>query len=497
MPKKAREPSADTVEGSGQELKRDLSYFDLTNIVVGAIVGSDIYIASAITAGLIGPFSIVAWIVAGIMATVLAMIFAYSAYYVPRVGGSFAFVSTAFDDFYGFLTGWSMWIAEVLSLPVFALTFTNYLQYFTGTFPNDFLGFLEQLAVKVIFIFGLTYVNIRGVKAAGRVNDALTIGKLSPLLIIVIVGLASVFYNPNFFANYTPFTPSGIGNFGTAVVLIFWAYVGFELGTLPSAEVKDPRKNVPRALLTGMAIVIFFYLTTNFVIFGTVSSAKLTSTVTPLLLVGAALLGTAGAVLMSAGALISVSGSDESGVLGTARLGYAMSIYGLFPKIFSKVHAKYQTPYMSLIIQAVIALGLSMFSRLSDLISFAVLNLGFSFLLVSLSLAVIRDKKSKKGLRGERVLPWLGVAICIYLIYSTSLLDKLVGATLILLGIPLYVYFSPKTDIHHLKELWTSESSIIGRNLEKKSRFLANFIRLIGQALKKGKTGRSKTRKPA
>ncbi len=492
MPKKAEKPSAHTVEGSGQELKRDLSYFDLTNIVVGAIVGSDIYIASAITAGLIGPFSIVAWIIAGIMATVLAMIFAYSAYYVPRVGGSFAFVSTAFDDFYGFLTGWSMWIAEVLSLPVFALTFTNYLQYFTGP-----LDFVFQLLVKVAFIFGLTYVNIRGVKAAGRVNDALTIAKLSPLLIIVFVGLASVFYNPNFFANYTPFVSSGLGNFGTALVLIFWAYVGFELGTLPAAEVKDPRKNVPRALLTGMAIVIFFYLTTNFVIFGTVSSGRLTSTATPLLLVGVALLGTAGAVLMSAGALVSVSGSDESGVLGTARLGYAMSIYGLFPKIFSKVHAKYQTPYMSLIIQAVIALGLSLFSRLSNLISFAVLNLAFSFLLVSLSLAVIRDKKSKKGLRGESLLPWLGVAICIYLIYSTSLLDKLVGAVLILLGVPLYVYFSPKTDIHHLKELWTSESSIIGRNLEKKNRFLANLIRLIGQALKKGKTGRSKTRKPA
>src|SRR5207244_12310758 len=130
-----------------------------------AIVASDIYIASARTAGLIGPFSIIIWLVAGAFATVLAMIFAYSAYYVPKVGGSFAFVSTAFDDFSGFIAGWSMWIAEVLSLPVFAITFTNYLEFFVV------LSWPEQLAVKAVFLFGLTAVNVFGVKAAGRLND--------------------------------------------------------------------------------------------------------------------------------------------------------------------------------------------------------------------------------------------------------------------------------------------------------------------------------------
>lgn len=452
--------------------ERSLSYFDLTNIVVGAIVGSDIYIASAITAGLLGPFSIIVWVVAGIVATVLAMIFAYSAYYVPKVGGSFAYVSTAFDDFYGFLAGWSMWIAEVLALPVFALTFTNYLQYFIP------LNFLEQVAIKAAFLFGLTAVNIFGVKAAGRVNDILTIAKLSPLLLIVLVGLASIAYNPVFFSNYTPFAPLGLGNFGTALVLIFWAYVGFELGALPSAEVKDPKRNVPKAITTGMAIVIFFYLSTNFVIFGTVSSPKLSQTLTPLVLVGTALLGASGAALISGGALVSVSGSDESGILGTARLAYAMSIDGLFPKVFSKVHSKFKTPYMALLIQGVIALTLSLFSGLGELISFSVFNLAFSFLLVSLSLAILK-KSGEKGLPGQSVLPWLGVGICIFLLYSTSLFDKLAGSLLILTRIPLYIYFSPKTDIHHLKALFNSEDAIIARNLQKKNRFLANLVRLV------------------
>lgn len=456
-------------------LKRDLSYFDLTNIVVGAIVGSDIYIASALTAGLIGPFSIIVWIVAGVLATILALIFAYSSYYVPRVGGSFAYVSAAFDDFYGFLAGWSMWIAEVLSLPVFAITFTNYLQYFVQ------LNFPEQLILRGLFLFGLTIVNIFGVKAAGRINDVLTIAKLSPLLLLVFVGLASVFYNPNFFSNYAPFVPFGFGNFGTALVLIFWAYAGFELGSLPAAEVKNPRTNVPKAIITGMSIVVFFYLTTNFVIFGSVSSARLAQSIVPLILTGTALLGTLGASLVSVGALVSVSGSDESAILGTARLGYAMSIDGLFPKTFAKIHPKFKTPYSSLIIQGIISFALATFSQLTNLISFAVFNLSFCFLLVSLSLFV-NQRKRVKTLRGQRVLPWLGAGVSLYLLYSTGLLDKLVGGTLILLGIPLYIYFSPKTDMTNLKEFFTSEDSVIARSMAKKSRFLANLLRMSANA---------------
>ncbi|MDA4128190.1 MAG: APC family permease [Thaumarchaeota archaeon] len=462
-------------------LKRELSYFDLTNIVVGAIIGSDIYIASAITAGLIGPFSIVVWVLAGIMAGILAIIFAYSSYYVPKVGGPFAYVSTAYNDFYGFLAGWSMWVAEVISLPVFAITFTNYLQYFLP------LGFFEVLLVRAIFLFGLTAVNIFGVKAAGRVNDALTLIKLSPLLLLVIVGLGSFAVNPGFLSNYSPLAPFGFNNLGTAIVLIFWAYVGFELGTLPADEVQNPGKTIPKAILTGIAIVAAFYVSTNFIIFGAVSSSKLAGTTIPLVLVATAILGSFGGAIMSIGALFSVSGSDESGILGTARLSYALSIDGLFPKAFSRVHKKYATPYMALIIQGVIAFGLSAFSGLSNLISFSVLNLSFSFLLVSIAFIRLRRQK-EKGLFGQNVLPWLGIAICLFLLYSTSLFDKILGAAVILGGIPLYVYFSPKVDASDFKASFLSGEAILARNFEKTDRFLARLLKFIGGRFKGRRT---------
>ncbi len=452
-------------------LKRDLSLFDLTNIVIGAVIGSDIYIASALTANLVGPFSVVLWVVAGLMAIVLAMVFAYSAFYVPKVGGPFAYVSQAFGDFWGFLAGWSMWVAEVISLPVFAITFTNYLQYFVT------LDFPEQLAVRALFLFGLTAVNIVGVRAAGRLNDALTFIKLAPLLLLVIVGFGSFLLNPSFASNYVPLAPKGYSNVGTAIVLIFWAYVGFEMGTLPADEVRDPGRNIPRAILMGMAIVSVFYVSTNFIIFGGVSSTKLAATAVPLVVVGAVLIGASGAIIMSVGALFSVSGSDESGILGTARLTYALSIDGLFPKALAKVHHRYRTPYVALVVQACIAFVLSAFSGLSNLISFSVLNLAFCFLLVCISFVFIR--KGDGNLRGERILPWLGAAVCLFLLYSTSVSDKLIGSLVILGGIPIYVYFSPKVDMADLKADFLSAPKIASRYLEKTDRFLGRLVKFV------------------
>ena len=185
-----------------------------------------------------------------------------------------------------------------------------------------------------------------------------------------------------------------------------------------------------------------------------------------------------GAAVTSAGALVSVSGSDESGMLGTARLSYAMAVDGLFPKFFARVHSKFKTPYVALMVQGIIALALSLFSRLGDLISFAVFNLAFSFLLVSLSFAVLK-KDREKGLYGQRFLPWLGVAICLYLLYSAGWVNIIIGSVVVLIGIPVYIYFSPKTHMHPLKEIFVSESAILARNLDRKYRFLANGMRLV------------------
>lgn len=459
-------------------LRRELSYFDLMNIVIGAIVGSDIYIVPGLVAGLIGPFALVVWIIGGAISMVLAMVFGYCSYYVPNVGGSFAFVSEAFDDFYGFIAGWGMCIAEIIALPVFAIVFTSYLQYFIP------LSYWEELLVRIIFIIVITAINIVSVRVAGRLNDALTLAKLTPLLLIILLGIGTILLRPSLLGNYTPIAPLGLNNFGTVLVLIFWAYAGFELGSLPASEVVNPKKNIPRAMITGMAIVIFFYVMTNVAVFGVVNWTELSKSTIPLVLVSTALIGIVGAAITGLGALASVSGTDETEVLGTARLIYAMSLDGLLPKALGKVHPRFKTPHVAIIIEGVIALALMPFSGISALISFAVFNLGICYLLVCLALSVLK-KSGEHGLPGQSILPWLGVGVSLYLLYATSLFDKVVGSAVILMGIPIYLYFSKKTDVHKLKQEFTSEEAVLSRNLQRQSIFLANFVRLIAAAYRR------------
>ena len=459
-------------------LRRDLTFFDVTAIVVGSIVGADIYIASALTAGLVGPFAIVVWGIAAVFATILALVFAACSFHVPVVGGPFAFASAAFDDFYGFLTGWSLWIAEMLALPVFALAFVQYLEYLV---PLDPVG---EIAVKAAFLFVLTGVNILGVRAAGKVNDLLTVVKILPIILLVLAGAGFLLVHPGvFIANYTPFTPLGLSGLGPALVLVFWAYVGFEMATLPAGEVKEPARTIPRALVTGIALVTLFYLSTNLVVYGIIPWQVLAESTTPLVLVGVALLGTAGGIMMSVGALVSVSGSDESGILGTSRLAYAMAIDGLFPRPFARLHPRFGTPWVVLVFEGLVAFILACVGGIRSLISFSVFTMAFAFLLTCCALIVL-SRRQERGFPGERILPWAGIAICLYLMFSTTFFDKIAGILVILAGIPLYIFFSPKADIAHLKELFLSEEAIFMRRMELKQRFLANFLDLVHRLVK-------------
>ena len=421
-------------------LKKRLSSFDLTNLIIGSVIGADLYITPGLTAAIIGPASIIVWVVAGIFALVIALVFSYTSYYVPKVGGPFAFVSEAFGKFYGFLTGWLLLIAETMALPLFAIVFARYLHYFIELEP------WQEILVKGLFIFSLTTVNILGVKLGGRVNDVLTIIKLAPLVLVIVLGFVFLTYNPEKLSqNYSPIAPLGWENFGSALVLIFWAYAGFEMGTLPASEVKNPQRVIPKAIVVGMLLVISFYLLTNFVLYGSINWIELSHSALPLVLVGTLVIGYVGGMIVSFGALASVSGASSSFVLGISRLSYAMSSEGLFPKIFSKVHPKYKTPYMALIIQGVAAFFLSIYGGISQLISFSVFNLSIVYIFVCLSLVVLKKEKETKFI-GQRVLPFIGICICGFLIYHTSIYDKIFGSVFVLLGIGIYFFFSRKNN---------------------------------------------------
>jgi len=197
---------------------------------------------------------------------------------VPRVGGPYAYTKEAWGPFAGFIVGWSLWLAEWIALAVFPVAFTRYLVFFL---PN--LEWIHQATVKGLFVTFLVVTNIFGIRAAGKANDILTIAKLAPLVFFSGAGLLYLIFNLSVASsNLSPFSPFGISNFGRALVLIFWAYAGFEISTIPADEIKDPSSTIPRAIVLGISIVTIFYMVTNFVLFGVRPWSLLASDSAPL-----------------------------------------------------------------------------------------------------------------------------------------------------------------------------------------------------------------------
>jgi APA family basic amino acid/polyamine antiporter len=461
------------------ELKSKLTLFDVTNLVVGAIIGADVYVASAFGASLLGPFSLVVWVLAGIIAIVIALCFAQCAALLPKVGGPYAYAHAAWGTFAGFLVGWSLWLAEWLSLAVFPVAFTQYLMFF---FPN--LNWISQVMVKVLFVIFLIVTNVVGVKAAGRTNDILTLVKLVPLIFFAAVGLLYIASNTGIAAtNFSPFSPLGFGGFGSALVLIFWAYAGFEISTIPAEEVENPSKTIPRAIVLGILIVTVFYLTTNVVLFGVRPWTLLASDTAPLAVAANMALGSipafalVGGTIVGCGALVSVTGSDESGMIGTSRLGYALAADGLFPRAFAKIHPKFKTPYLGIIIQASTALVVAIVGNLGLLISTSVFLMSIAYLATSGAIFSLRGKgvNAQFHLRGGLLIPSLGVIFSIFLITQCTSIQIALGLIMLSIGVPIYMKFTPKKEIAELKEELLSSESRLRRAASQES-FLAHLL---------------------
>jgi len=360
------------------------------------------------------------------------------------------------------------------------VAFTQYLMFFL---PG--LDLISQAAVKVLFVIFLIVTNVVGVKAAGRTNDVLTIVKLAPLIFFVVFGLIFMALNTSTAtSNFSPFSPFGFGNFGSALVLIFWAYAGFEISTIPAEEIKDPSRTIPRAIILGMSIVTIFYLITNIVLFGIRpwyvlknDSAPLAAATNAALssIPALALIGTA---IVGGGALVSVAGSDESGMIGTSRLGYALAADGLFPQAFARVHPKFKTPYLGIIIQAITALIAALIGNLSMLIATSVFFMAIAYVATSASIFSLHRKgvKAQFHLRGGFLIPGLGVIFSLYLITQCTFTQIALGLVMLFVGVPIYIKYSPKKEIAELKEALLSPESIMKRTRKQEERFLAHAL---------------------
>ncbi len=461
------------------ELRRKLNAFDVTNLVIGSIIGADVYVATGLSAQLVGPSSLVIWVLAGLMAMVIAICFAYCVMLMPRVGGPYAYVKDVSTPFVGFEIGWALLLAEWFSLAVFPVAFAT---YFASLVPGiDALGIV---LLKAFFIAFVIVTNVFSVRAAGRTNDVLTIVKILPLVLIIIGGILFFLYDPSVLGgNMTPFVTGDFAAFGTALILVFWAYAGFELATLPANDVERPERTIPKAIVFGMLFVVAFYLLTNLVVVGAVGTSALSTTSTPLILAAQTIftgpiLGVVMVAIVGIGALFSILGADESGTIGTSRLAYAMSLDGLLPRSFAKLHPRYGTPYVSLIVLCSLAFVASIFGGLQTLIDSSVFLLAFVYLATCLSALRLERKHPTEasGLRLRTLIPVLGAAFSFVLLLLVDPIEMAVSIILLAAGFFVYAYFSPKKELAEAKALFLSEEAMLRRAARTRTAFLAHPV---------------------
>jgi amino acid transporter len=187
------------------------------------------------------------------------------------------------------------------------------------------------------------------------------------------------------------------------------------------------------------------------------------------------------------GALISVAGSDESGMIGTSRLGYALAADGLFPKLFARVHSKFKTPYMSIAIQSATALVAAVVGNLSLLISVSVFFMSIAYLATSGSVFAFRRKglRPQFHVRGSLLIPGLGILFSVYLISQCTPVQLAIGVLLLLVGVPIYIKYSPKKEIAELKYGLLSRESVLRRTYTQERVFLAHVLLHIKRAYRK------------
>jgi APA family basic amino acid/polyamine antiporter len=325
-------------------LIRAMGRWTLTALVINSIIGSGIFGLPSVVAGYVGKQSPLAYLVAAAGIGVVIACFAEVASQFGAAGGPYLYAREAFGRFIGIEIAWLLWLVRLTAAAAAANLFINYLAEFWPAIREP----ITRLVVLTVLIGFLAVVNVRGVKSGAAANNVFTVAKLAPLILFVIAG--GVFLLRQH-AAFPIESQSGasvpIRNWLEAVLVLLFAYGGFDGAVIPMAEAKDPRRDTPFALLAALVTVTLLFCSIQYVVVGVLAGAAVTDR--PLAAAARQFGGTPGAALISAGALISVYGYLTAQMLHTPRLAFALGEKGDFPQFFARIHSRYQTPYISIL----------------------------------------------------------------------------------------------------------------------------------------------------
>ncbi len=330
-------------------LRRELGRWDLTAIGVNQVIGSAIFLMPSQVYRLAGPWSPLAFVLVGAASLLVALCFAEASSRFDRTGGPYLFTRAAFGRFLAFEVGWMLWFTRAASQAAVASGVALALGYY---WPAARTGW-GRAAVLGLLIAAIALVNVRGIRESAWTVNLFTLGKLLPLAIFIAVGLPRIDV-----VQLLPAGPLAPADAAAAALLLIFTYGGYEVVPVPAGEARDPKRHVPFALLMTILIVTVVYVLCQVVAQATVTD--LAATETPLADGAARLLGPAGALLISVGSIVSMTGNNVGQVLSGSRNLFALAVQGDLPAWFARVHPAYRTPANAVLFTSLVALALAL-----------------------------------------------------------------------------------------------------------------------------------------
>ena len=417
-----------------QGFVRALGVRQVTASIINTTIGGGIFVLPAVAAATLGRAAPLAYIVCAVLMALIVCCFAAAGSRVSLTGGLYAYVEVAFGPFVGFLAG-------VLYALMAAFAVASVASAFAGSVGALWSGANAGpvRALLLVALFGaLAAVNVRGVKLGARVIEVMTAAKLLPLVVFVAVGIWSV--NPDYLRWTSMPDPSQIGR--AAIVLIF-AFVGVEIALVPSGEIRDPARTLPRALFLALAITTTLYLLIQATAQGLLGPSMSTYAAAPLAEAVARVLGAGGRLLVLVGAVVSMFGYVSGDMLGSPRAWYAFGRAGVLPAAMSRIHPRYHTPHVAIVVYACIVATLaisSSFTQLAVLANVAALTLYLMCVVASFELQRrdIRADGTPFAVPGGPVIPVAAAAVILWVLSNATRREFAVEAAVLVAASLLY-----------------------------------------------------------
>jgi APA family basic amino acid/polyamine antiporter len=448
-------------------------------IGIAGLVGGAIFVLTGPAIGLAGGSVIVAFIINAIITLFTAMGYAELGSAIPEAGGGYLWVREGLPRPNAFISGWMAWFAHIVAGSLYAVGFGSFLfsllKMVNILGDHPLLGIIPfDKLIAVASIAAFTYINVKGVSETGKAGTIVTIVQLGAIAALIGAGFWTIHAHPNWKANFADFLPNGIGGIVAAMGLTFIAFEGYEIIVQTGEEVKNPKKNIPRAIFTSLAIVVVLYCLVAFVSIGAifppgVPAWKYIGHYGDLgITKAAALFLPYGAFIVLGGGIVSSLAALNATTFSSSRVSFAMGRHYNLPHRLSTIHPRHKTPHVAIVISGVIMAVMAYALPLDQIAVAAGVIFLLLFTQVNIAVINIRRMYGDKLNYGFKipffpVIPIVGIflklGLALYLLV-TQPLSWVISALWILVGFALYRMYTFKKEIEHYAPLVTSEGHL-------------------------------------